>query len=148
MAFGLDNLSDGQRKALLIGVPAVALVAVGVRFGKGSTPPPAAPADDQPSSTPPTGYLPPASTDAIGVGQLADFESHITQLISNLGQQQTPTTTTPSGVRLCSKYPQSNVPYSCDRCPDGYILEAGPNGWTCATPAQHANLMTYLASVR
>lgn len=156
MPFGLENLSDAQKKALLIGVPAVALVAVGVRVGKSKTPA----TTTDPTAAPATGAIPAASTDAIGVGQLADFESKLTDAIQGIHFGSTPTpnptptpaptptpsptpTPTPSSpVASYDIYPdrRSGVwpgPGAYNQCPAGFIMvqNRAENWWACTTRA-------------
>lgn len=73
----LDNLSDQQKKLLMFGVP---LVGGAVIISKLRQPPAA------PATTPPSGVTMP-STDAIGAGQLADFETSIAAALAALQKQ-------------------------------------------------------------
>lgn len=68
----LDRFSPGQRQALMIGAPAVAGFVVVTRLLGGRKTPPAAGGPGTPS------------TNAIGVGQLTDFESHVTDQVNVL----------------------------------------------------------------
>ncbi len=95
----LQNLSPGQRQAVIFGGPVVAafaLISVLQKRNQGT-----------PTTTPTTGgtgALLAPSTDAIGTGQLADFESTVTGAITQLANQialldspstvETPTPTT------------------------------------------------------
>jgi hypothetical protein len=69
----LERLKPWQRNALMIGVPAVAVLALMRRRSA----PAAGAVQGPPIGTP--------STDAIGVGQLAEFESGVSQSIFKLG---------------------------------------------------------------
>ncbi len=84
-----ENLSDGQKKALQVGAPVVAVFALISVLQKRNQP--------VPTTTTVTGALPAnlaPTTDVIGVGQLADFESSIGSAIAQLAQQvgELPTT--------------------------------------------------------
>jgi hypothetical protein len=72
----LDSLSPGQLQALKYGVPVVAGVAVVSKLRR------KAPVPAQ-TAAPVTGFTAP-STDAIGVGQLSEFESSITDQLNQL----------------------------------------------------------------
>src|SRR4051812_22649815 len=72
----LDSLSPGQLQALKYGVPVVAGVAVVAKLRKKASVP-------APTAAPVTGFTAP-STDAIGVGQLSEFESSITDQLNQL----------------------------------------------------------------
>lgn len=76
-----ENLPDNQRKILLFGAPVVAVFALVSTLGKRNQP--AATSTATGSGTMPASFAP--STDAIGVGQLSDFESMITGAIAQLG---------------------------------------------------------------
>jgi hypothetical protein len=70
----LSNLSPGQRQLLMVGAPVVAgLALITVLRNRQSSPTAAAPVA--------------ANTDAIGVGQLASFESAITDTLNELAQR-------------------------------------------------------------
>lgn len=95
---GLENLSPAQQQALKYGVPLVAALAIGAKLTGRHTAPAATPSSTSggggagPAVTPPapglTGYLAPASSDAIGVSQLADFESSITAALQGVRVRQ------------------------------------------------------------
>lgn len=77
-----DNLSEGQRKALAVGAPVVAVFALVSAIQKRNQP--------VPTETKVTGALPAnlaPTTDAIGVGQLSEFQSLVTNQISQLAGQ-------------------------------------------------------------
>jgi hypothetical protein len=79
----LDRLDPTQRQILMVGAPVVAVFALGALHKK---PAPAAPSDTSSASgagAGTTGWTMP-STDAIGTGQLADFESSITGRLNDL----------------------------------------------------------------
>lgn len=77
----LDQLTPQQRKLAAIGVPVVAVFALISVIQK----------RNQPAAAPPTtGFMPGGhapSTDVIGVGQLAEFESLLSGQISQLARQ-------------------------------------------------------------
>jgi hypothetical protein len=74
----LDQFSPGQRQAVMYGAPVVAGVVLMSKLrGKAKVP--------APTAAPVSGYTAP-STDAIGVGQLSEFESAITDQINQLAQ--------------------------------------------------------------
>ncbi len=114
MPLGLEKLSPTQRQALMFGVPAVALVALGVRMGKRD-----APAEEE-TTPPPTGYLAP-STDAIGVGQLADFESKLKDYIDHLFTGPPTTTPPPTNRPPTNNPPANNNPPPVQIPPSGQI---------------------------
>lgn len=141
MAGVLDNLSPTQKKLLAFGVPAVALVAVGLKLGRGNSSSDAAPTTGATAQRP---ILLPASsgasTDVIGVGQLADFESVVTAALGGLTDtlDQVLNTPSPTPATPCSAsiYPQWKTGAVDCTCPPGLqVLDhrAG-NRWTCITP--------------
>jgi len=77
----LEQLDPGQQKALMLGVPAVAAFALIATFRKPKVTPPTAAAGAAPAGI--SGFVMP-STDAIGTGQLADFETSLTGKINDL----------------------------------------------------------------
>lgn len=81
MANPLDSLSPAARQGLMIGVPIVAVFAfMAARSNNASEP-----VDEEaPSAAMPAGLTPEYSTDAIGTGQLASFESSITDRLNAL----------------------------------------------------------------
>jgi hypothetical protein len=82
MASPLAGLSPGQRQALMFGAPVVAVFAlVSSRQKKAEA---AAAAAAPPAATLPANF---PSTDAIGTGQLAEFESGVTSALSQLQHQ-------------------------------------------------------------
>jgi hypothetical protein len=84
MPFGLEQLSDGQRKALTYGAPAVAAIVLGTRLAKPKTP---AATDPAAAQNPPAAYFAAApATGAIGVSQLANFESGLSDALANVQQ--------------------------------------------------------------
>lgn len=81
MASPLDNLSPGARQALLVGAPIVAVFAFMAARSNSSS----EPVDEEaPTAAMPAGLTPEYSTDAIGTGQLASFESSITDRLNAL----------------------------------------------------------------
>lgn len=78
----LEQLPGGQQKAVMIGVPVVAVFALIATIRKPKVTPAAA--DAKPAGI--SGFVMP-STDAIGTGQLAEFESLLTARINNLSVQ-------------------------------------------------------------
>lgn len=80
----LDSLTPQQQTALKFGVPAVAAFALISTWQKKNQPADGDAAAGTPSGVLTGGFAMP-STDAIGTGQLADFESTITQRINDLG---------------------------------------------------------------
>jgi hypothetical protein len=80
------GLSEGQFTALKFGVPVVAVFALASAFGKKR----AAEAEAAAAAKPAAGGLVPASplpsTDAVGVGQLAEFESGVTAALGQLSE--------------------------------------------------------------
>ena len=151
----LDNVSPQQKKLLMYGAPAVALLALGLRLGRGGNS--AAPAADAPAPTT-TGTLSPlvsgASTGVLGTGNLADFESAITGALGGLADavnqlnQKEPTTTATTPPPIYPTFaPNPNGPGSyCNNCPAGRIPIAGASGWTCATLQEANAIAAYVGS--
>lgn len=78
--FSLSQLSPGQQKLAMFGIPAVGVLAV---IAKLRTP--------APTKTPapaPTGSIPTISTDAIGADQLSAYENQISGVLTHLGTVQ------------------------------------------------------------
>jgi hypothetical protein len=86
-----EQLSPGQRQALMYGAPAAAALGVIALVRKKKTPAGGSTttADAAPTS---------ASTDAIGVGQLTEFESMLTDQLATLAQQVNTIGSTPVAV--------------------------------------------------
>lgn len=79
----LANLSETQRRAVMIGVPLLAGIVVVTKLKAKSSATPAAPTGQLPA-----GVTPVASGDVIGTGQLAEFESLVTSQLSNFASGQ------------------------------------------------------------
>jgi hypothetical protein len=77
----LDRLDPTQRQILMVGAPVVAVFALGALHKKPA--PAASDTSSAASGAGTTGWTMP-STDAIGTGQLADFESSITGRLNDL----------------------------------------------------------------
>jgi hypothetical protein len=85
----LDGLQPQQRQILMVGAPVVAVFALGALRKQAAPATDAAATDTASTGTATSGWTMP-STDAIGTGQLADFESTIT---GQLGYLSTTTAT-------------------------------------------------------
>lgn len=126
----LASLPPAQRKVLTYGVPVVVALVVLKRL----TTPKAAPAPvvDAAATKPPSGFLPPASTDVLSLGQLSDFESSLTAAFARLtatnvtSDPSTPTPATPPPpVASPNPPPQAPPPQL-----SGPTLLASPGGWS------------------
>lgn len=145
----LDRLSPIQRQALMYGVPAVAVLAVGLRIGRGNTTTDAAPADTRPG-----GMLAPitnaGATDVIGVGQLADFESAVTASLGNLALAVQRGPAAPTAPCAAPIYPEWKAgPVACP-CPAGTTLldDRAGNKYSCAAPNDAADFARLVANIR
>lgn len=127
----LESLSPQQRQILMYGAPVVGVFALMSALGKNQE------ADTPAAVTGTTGYTMP-STDAIGTGQLSDFESLVTARLQTLGA-------TVEQNRLLSLIPPANpAPPAPPSAPadDGPawtpspapppVCPAPPSGWPSA----------------
>lgn len=154
MPFGLEQLTDGQRKALMFGVPAVALFALAMRFTHRNDP---APTPEDTTSSPTataTGIIPPASTDVLGVGQLAEFESQLTASINALANQlhsQPETSPAPPAAQAATPPPPIHPTWAptpvWTSCPADHPHQAVDNNqkrWSCMNDADWNAMLDYL----
>lgn len=136
MASPLDSLSPRQRQMFLLAVPVVAVVALMRRRsgdeGGGSGPRPGTPAWVMPS------------TDAIGISQLTDFETSLTDAISGLydaiARNNAPPTASPPPPPPPAPQPALAVATSRPPPPPPPPPSA-PScipGWPCAPPGHTA----------
>jgi hypothetical protein len=129
----LDRFSPQQRQMLLYGVPAVAALAViSMARNKGESEE-IVEADPREFST-----MPMPSTDAIGTGQLAEFESSVTQRLNELTELFHRSPPPPASTTPQSPTPTTTVPNPDNATPTPVPPPSSPTTSPTTTPTPTA----------